>query len=396
MKSYPLAKPHIGTDEERAVLEVLRSGVLSMGPGVDAFEKEFARFVGTKHACAVSSGTAGLHLALIGAGIGPGDEVVTSPFSFVASANAILYVGAKPVFVDIEPFTYNIDPKKIEEKITKKTKAILVVHIFGQAADMAPIIQLAKKRRLKIVEDACESIGAMYGQGAKPSPEDSVARPAKGGFRGKGRMVGTFGESAVFAFYPNKQMTTGEGGMLVTNSKRRDALFRSLRNQGRGADMRWLFHERLGYNYRLDEMSAALGLVQLRKIRFLIRERQRIARWYHALLSPHHALLRPLPVAPGNTNTWFVYPVLLPRNARREGIIARLAKQGISAKPYLPSIHLFPFYRKRFGSKKGDFPVSEEVSARILALPFYIGLTKTAVAYIVNALVASVARTQVQ
>lgn len=377
---FPLAKPYIGKDEERAVLKVLRSGMLSMGPNVDAFEREFAKFVGTKYGCAVSSGTAGLHLALIGAGLGKGDEVITTPFSFVASANAILYVGATPVFADIDERTWNIDPKEIEKKITRKTKAILVVHIFGQSADMDPVMRIAKKHRLKVIEDACESVGARY-KGEKRG---------KGGRGRKGKMVGTFGESAVFAFYPNKQMTTGEGGIIVTNDGILDALFRSLRNQGRGADMRWFSHERLGYNYRLDEMSAALGFVQLRSIRFLIRERQRIAHWYHALLSLHRGSLQPLEVASGNTNTWFVYPVLLPKGARRDAVIARLAKKGISAKPYLPSIHLFPFYRKRFGFKKGDFPVSESVSARVLALPFYIGLTARDVKHIVNTLVQSV------
>ncbi len=390
---YPLARPYIGKEEERTVLEVLRSGVLSIGPKVEEFEKRFAKFVSTRHACAVSSGTAGLHLALIAAGVKEGDEVITTPFSFVASANAILYVGAKPVFVDIDPVTYNIDPKKIEEKITKKTRAILAVHIFGQAADMNPIMRLARKYRLKVIEDACESLGAVY-RGAKPNPKDSVAlgrphglaRSAKGGFRGKGKMVGTFGESGVFAFYPNKQMTTGEGGMIVTNDAKKDALFRSLRNQGRSADMQWLAHERLGYNYRLDEMSAALGLAQLERIDFLIRERQKIAAQYRALLSRHSGVIQPLTVAPGNTNTWFIYPILLPLGVSRKKVMTRMAERGISTKPYLPSIHLFPFYVKRFGFKKGDFPISESVSDRVLALPFYIGLKKSDVGYICQTL----------
>ena len=203
-------------------------------------------------------------------------------------------------------------------------------------------------------------------------------------------MVGTFGESAVFAFYPNKQMTTGEGGMIVTNRKKLDTLFRSLRNQGRGRDMQWLSHERLGYNYRLDELSAAVGLAQLRKLRFLIRERQRIAGWYLGCLSKQTSGIQPLTVASGNTNTWFVYPVLLPRGIRRDTVIMRMAKQGISTKPYLPSIHLFGFYRKRFGFRRGDFPISEEVSDRVLALPFYIGLTARDTGHIVNALVQSI------
>ncbi|KKU77983.1 MAG: Glutamine-scyllo-inositol transaminase [Parcubacteria group bacterium GW2011_GWA2_47_64] len=372
---YPLAKPHIGKEEERAVLKTLRSGVLSMGPAITEFEKRFARFVGTKYAVAVSSGTAGLHLALIGAGIKEGDEVITSPFSFVASANAILYVGATPVFTDVDPNTFNIDPMGIEKKITPRTKAILVVHIFGQSADMNQILALARKHKLKIIEDACESLGATY----------------KGGENGIARMVGTFGESGVFAFYPNKQMTTGEGGMIVTNSKKLCALLRSLRNQGRGKNMQWLSHERLGYNYRMDEMSAALGLVQLRKIRFLIRERQKIAVWYHRFLSKQACGIQPLKVAIGNTNTWFVYPVLLPSGVNRNSVVERMEKRGINTKPYLPSIHLFGFYKKRFGFKKGDFPISEEVSERVLALPFYIGLTKNDIGLIVDALTESLA-----
>src|SRR3990167_1866874 len=225
---YPIAKPYIGKEEKAVVAKVLRSGVLSIGPEVVAFEKAFALKLGTKFACAVSSGTAGLHLTMLAAGLKKGDEVLTSPFSFIASANAILYVGATPVFVDINPVSFNIDPDKIEEKITTKTKAILVVHIFGQSADMKPILKLANKYKLKVIEDACESLNASY----------------------HGKKVGTFGESAVFAFYPNKQMTTGEGGMIVTNDRSVDALCRSLRNQGRSGNMQWLDHERLGYNYR--------------------------------------------------------------------------------------------------------------------------------------------------
>jgi len=350
--------------EEKYVLEVLRSGVLSIGSKVEAFEKKFANFVGTKYACAVSSGTAGLHLVMIGAGIGPGDEVITSPFSFVASANSILYMGAKPVFADIDPVTYNMDPVKIEKKITKKTKAILVVHIFGQAADMVPIMKLAKKYNLKIIEDACESLGATH----------------------KGKKVGTFGESSVFAFYPNKQITTGEGGMIVTNDKKLDKLFRSLRNQGRSENMQWLDHERLGYNYRMDELSAAVGLAQIENIDFLLRERKRVAEFYNKFLSPYQDLLQVPEIADFNTHTWFVYVVLL-KNKNRDEIIRQLANKGVATKPYLPSIHLFSFYKELFGYKEGDFPVSENVSNRGLALPFYIGLKESDIKYICEKLV---------
>ncbi|MDO8594526.1 MAG: DegT/DnrJ/EryC1/StrS family aminotransferase [bacterium] len=374
---YPLAKPNIGKKEEQYVLEVLRSGVLSMGPKVDEFEKRFARFVGAKYAVAVSSGTAGLHLALIGAGIGDGDEVITSPFSFVASANSILFVGAKPVFVDIDPVTYNIDPKKIEAAITKKTKAILVVHILGQAADMDAIMTIAKKHKLKVIEDACESIGATYEKGERGRKE------------GKGKMVGTFGESAVFAFYPNKQMTTGEGGMVVTSDEKLYHEFRSLRNQGRSEHREWLDHERLGYNYRLDEMSAAVGLAQLERIEFLINERRKVAECYNAFLKDYGSEVQIPRTAEGNTHTWFVYVVLI-KERERNAVIAALAEQGIAAKPYFPSIHLFSFHRKRFGFKEGDFPVSESVSREALALPLYIGLTKKDISIICQAVLKAV------
>lgn len=356
MKKYPIAKPYITKEEEDLVLEVLRSGVLSIGPKIDQFERDFAARVGTKYACAVSSGTAGLHLAMIASGIGPGDEVITSPFSFVASANSILYVGAKPVFVDIDFKTYNLDPEKIEEKITDKTKAILVVHIFGQAADMDKIMRIAQKHNLKVIEDACESLDAKH----------------------KGKNVGTFGESAVFAFYPNKQMITAEGGMIVTDDLEKDKLFRSLRNQGRGDDMQWLDHQRLGYNYRMDELSAALGVAQLKKLDFLIGEKRKIASWYNDYLGKYPELVRIPHIAPDNIHSWFVYTILLQGNKlSRDEVILELVKQGVSAKPYLPSIHLFSFYREKFGYKEGDFPVSESVSNRTIAFPFYIGLEKS-------------------
>src|SRR3989338_988970 len=255
---YPIAKPYIGKEEKAVVAKVLRSGVLSIGPEVVAFEKAFALKLGTKFACAVSSGTAGLHLTMLAAGLKKGDEVLTSPFSFIASANAILYVGATPVFVDIDPKTYNIDVSKIEKAITTRTKAILPVHIFGQPAQMDEVVRIAGKHNLAIIEDACESLRAEY----------------------RGVQAGTFGVAGVFAFYANKQMTTGEGGMVVTNSKRMDELFRSLRNQGRAPNMQWLDHERLGYNYRMDEMSAALGLAQVEQLDFLVEKRKELAAWY--------------------------------------------------------------------------------------------------------------------
>lgn len=364
MKHFPTARPFIGKKEERYVLQALRSGILSIGPFVEKFEKLFAKTVGTKHACAVSSGTAGLHLGLIAAGVGKGDEVITSPFSFVASANAILYVGAKPVFIDIDPLTYNIDPKKIEAKITKRTKAIMPVHIFGQPADMGAIMRIARKHKIVVIEDACESLLSTY----------------------KGKKTGAFGQSAVFAFYANKQMTTGEGGMLVTNDKKVDALCRSLRNQGRAPNMQWLDHDRLGYNYRMDEMSAALGLAQLENIRSLIEKRREVARMYAEALKPLRHVIGIPSIARGSTHTWFVYVIAL-KNPRinRDAVIEALKKRGVHSKPYLPSIHLFKFY-KELGHRVGELPVSESVSERTLALPLYIGLTEKNIAHIAKIL----------
>ena len=360
MKKYQAARPYITKLEERYVLQVLRSGILSIGPFIERLEKAFARKMGMRFACAVSSGTAGLHLALIAAGIKEGDEVITTPFSFVASANAILYVGAKPVFADIDPKTYNIDPKNIERRITKKTKAILPVHIFGQPADMSAIMRIARKHKLIVIEDACESLLATY----------------------KKKKAGAFGQSAVFAFYPNKQMTTGEGGMIVTNDPKVDELCRSLRNQGRTPNMQWLDHKYLGYNYRLDEMNAAVGVAQLENIDFLIKKRQELAaRYSKALLPLAEHIVLPY-TAPGSTHTWFVYVVLLRnRKLNRDKVIMDLAKAGVQCKPYLPSIHLFEFYRK-LGHKPGEYPVSESTSERSFALPFYIGLTKKHISHI--------------
>ncbi|TSC91523.1 MAG: Glutamine--scyllo-inositol transaminase [Parcubacteria group bacterium Licking1014_17] len=359
-KTYPIARPFIDEDDKRSVLSVLDTPYLSIGPKVVEFEKKFADFIGTEHACAVNSGTAGLHLALITIGIGAGDEVITTPFSFVASSNAILYVGAKPVFVDIEPVTFNIDPEKIESKITSKTKAILVVHVFGQTADMGRIIKIARKYKLKIIEDACESIGAKY----------------------HGKKAGTFGNVAVFAFYPNKQMTTGEGGIIVTDNKRIHALCCSLRNQGRAANMGWLDHKYLGYNYRLDEMSAALGVSQIKKINFLINKKKEIAGWYNEFLKDSDVINPPV-IGPGRDHSWFVYVITVNKNRKqRDEIIKNLDKAGVHAKTYFPSIHLFSFYRKSFNFKRGDFPVSEKISNGSIALPFYIGISKDDVKYI--------------
>lgn len=365
---HPIAKPYIGKKEKKYVLEVLNSGALSLGPKHKEFEEKFAQKIGAKYACSVSSGTAGLHLTMIAANINAGDEVITTPFSFIASSNCILYVGAKPIFVDIDPITYNIDPTKIEKKINKKTKAILVVHIFGHPADMSAVVKIGKNYKLKIIEDACESIGAKH----------------------NGKNVGTFGETAVFAFYPNKQMTTGEGGMIITNNLKTHKLCCSLRNQGRAENMQWLDHKYLGYNYRMDELSAAVGLAQLEKLDKMIAERRKIAKWYNSCLSPHKNLIQIPKVANRNEHTWFVYVIkLLNTKIKRDKVIQILDKNGISTKPYLPSIHLFDFYKKKFGYKKGDFPISEDISSNSLALPFYIGLKEKDIKDISNLLIST-------
>lgn len=354
MNIYPVSLPSIGKEEEQAVLEVLRSGHLSLGPKHVEFEKKFAEAIGTRFACSVNSGTSGLHLAMLAAGIGSGDEVITSPFSFVASSNSILFVGATPVFVDIEERTGNMDASLIEAAITEKTKAILVVHIFGQMCDMEKVMEIAKRRNLIVIEDACESVLASR----------------------NGRKAGTIGQSAVFAFYPNKQMTTGEGGMIVTDDERVYKLCKSLANQGRADNMQWLDHQYLGYNYRMDEMSAALGVEQLKKLPRFIAERKQIAKWYdEAFATAGTPVITPW-VAPENDHTYFVYVVQLPEHIDRDRMIGSLKEAGVMTKPYLPSIHLFGFYREKFGYKEGAFSVSEKVSRRSIALPIYIGLTR--------------------
>lgn len=358
MRKIQIAKPYIDKEDIAGVLKVLKSGWLSLGPKYQEFEREMASFVGCRYALAVSSGTAALHLGVKALGLRAGDEVITSPFSFVASSNVLLYEGAKPVFVDIEKTTFNIDPIKIERAINQKTKAILPVHIFGQSADMDPIIRISKKYRLKVLEDACESLGATY----------------------KGKMVGTEGDIGTYAFYPNKQMTTGEGGMIVTNSKKIYDLCDSLRNQGRADNGEWLVHQRLGYNYRMDEMSASLGITQLKKINWMIEQKRKIVSWYNQALNGIEGV-EILQVGPNRTHSYFVYVVRI-KNGQRNKLMDKLGKIGIQTKPYLPVIHLQPFMIKMFGYKKGDFPIAERVAKESLALPIYIGMTSKDIEYI--------------
>ena len=355
----PLAKPYIGEEEVTEVTKVVKSGWLSIGPYLKKFEEETAKFAGTKYAIAVNSGTSGLHLCVKAAGIKQGDEVITSPFSFIASSNPIIFEGGKPVFVDVDEKTYNMRPELIEEAITEKTKAILPVHIFGQSCEMDEIMKIAEEHDLKVIEDACESIGATY----------------------KGKKVGTFGESAVFAFYPNKQMTTGEGGVIVTDSEKVTKLSRSYRNQGRGEVEEWLDHVRIGYNFRMDEMSAAVGTVQMKRLPWMIKERQRIAETYNKKLGKIDGVITPY-TAPHNTNTWFVYTIRVDEGINRDKAMEYLNKNGVASKPYFPSLHLQPIYKELLPYKEGDFPVSEAISKSILALPFFITLTNEEIEYV--------------
>jgi perosamine synthetase len=351
-RPIPLSAPWVDGREEELVLETLRSGQLSLGPMVDRFEAALAERVGAPRVAAVSSGTAGLHLCMRLAGVGPGDEVVTTPFSFVASANCVLYEGATPVFADVDPRTLNLDPAAVEAAITPRTKAILPVHVFGYPAELAELEALAERQGLAVVEDACEALGAEY----------------------RGRPVGSSGRPAVFAFYPNKQMTTGEGGAVAVATEEEWALLKSLSNQGRSDSGEWLTHSRLGYNYRLDDLSAALGLAQLERLDEILAARAEVAGRYGELLAGVDGVEAPLPDDAEHRRSWFVYVVRLAAGIDRNGVMARLAEESVASKPYLPSIHLQPFYRERFGYREGMLPASEDASARSLALPFHARL----------------------
>jgi perosamine synthetase len=351
-REIPLSAPWIDGREEELVLEALRSGRLSLGPMVDRFEDALAERVGARRVAAVSSGTAGLHLCMRLAGVSPGDEVVTTPFSFVASANCALYEGATPVFADVDPRTLNLDPAAVEAAITPRTRAIVAVHIFGYPAELAELEEVASRHGLALVEDACEALGAEY----------------------RGRPVGSSGRPAVFAFYPNKQMTTGEGGAVAVATDDEWELMKSLSNQGRSDSGEWLTHARLGYNYRLDDLSAALGLAQLERLDEILASRAGVARRYDDLLAGIDGVERPRADDADHRRSWFVYVVSVAPGIDRNGVIARLAEDGVASKPYLPSIHLQPYYRERFGYREGMLPVAEGASARSLALPFHARL----------------------
>ncbi|HEX4363382.1 MAG TPA: DegT/DnrJ/EryC1/StrS family aminotransferase [Solirubrobacteraceae bacterium] len=346
----PLARPVLGRAEEDAVIDVLRSGQLSLGPCVPAFERAFAGRLGVAHACAVSSGTAGLHLGLRAAGVRDGDEVVTSPFSFVASANAALYERARPVFADIDPRTLNLDPAAAAAAVTSRTTAILPVHIFGYPADLPAFERLG----LPIVEDACEALGAVHADGTP---------------------VGGRGHAAVFGFYANKQLTTGEGGMVTTGDAEVKQRIDSERNQGRAPDMGWLDHDRLGFNYRLTDIASAIGLAQLDRLDEMLADRAAAAALYREALAGIEGLDLPCEDSGGDRRGWFVFVVQLPRGVDRDPTIRALRERAIQSKPYLPAIHLMSYYRETFGHREGEFPVCEDVAARSVALPFFPGLS---------------------
>lgn len=365
MYKIPLSNPDITEREIRAVLDVLKTSHLSLGKKYIEFEKIIAKFSGVRYAVTVNSGTSGLHLIIRALGIGNGDEVITTPFSFIASSNSILFEKAKPVFVDIDEKTYNIDVKKIEEKITSKTKAILVVDVFSQPADWDALNKIAKKYKLHLIEDSAEALGSEY----------------------KNKKCGSFGDAGVFAFYPNKQITTGEGGVILTNNKKIYELCRSMANQGRKVkDGKWLEHVMLGYNYRLDEMSCALGVVQMKRIKEIISKRVEVARLYNKKLENVSGLEVPY-IRSGNKLSWFVYVVKLAENfagAKRDKIIKKMDERGIQCSNYFQTIHLQPFYKNAFGFKAGDFPIAEDISKRTIALPFFNNLTEKQIDFVVK------------
>ena len=363
--AIPLARPVLGREEEQAVIDVLRSGQLSLGPRVGEFERAFAQRVRARHASAVSSGTAGLHLALRAAGVTDGDEVVTSPLSFVASANVVVYERARPVFADIDPVTLNLDPDAAAAAVTARTRALLPVHIFGFPADLPAFERLAASHDLAIIEDACEALGGVHADGVP---------------------VGGRGHPAAFGFYANKQMTTGEGGMVTVGDAALKERIDSERNQGRAPDMDWLDHDRLGFNYRLSDLACAMGLVQLQRLDELLAARMDAAALYREALGGVEGLDLPCPDSGGNVRGWFVYVVALPRGVDRDGVVMALRDRGIPSKPYLPAIHLMTFYRERFGHREGEFPVCEDVARRSLALPFFPGLGEGQVERVAGAL----------
>jgi perosamine synthetase len=363
MRQIPLSRPDVTEADIDAVVEVLRTPHLSLGPKLPEFEAAVCRYTGARYATAVNSGTAALHLAVRALGIGDGDEVITTPFSFVASANCILFERATPVFVDIDPVTLNIDPRAVEAAITPRTRAILPVHVFGVPADMDAIADVAARHRLHVIEDACEAIGARW----------------------KGRSCGTMGDAGTFAFYPNKQMTTGEGGVVITDNPELDAVMKSLRNQGRGAAAGWLQHERLGFNYRLADINCALGLSQLSRIDEILAARARVADTYRRHLARFEQIQLPVDSAPHSDISWFVYVIRLrgASEARRNAFLEHLRARGVACSAYFPPIHLQPYFQD-MGYARGRFPLTEAVADTTVALPFFNQLSEDDIRHVAS------------
>jgi perosamine synthetase len=362
-----MSLPDLDDTDVQAVVGVLRSGRLALGPQTAEFERSIARYVGVEHAVAVSSGTAALHLVAKALGIGARDEVLVPSFTFAASVNAFLYEGATPVFVDIEPDTYNLDPQALERKITPRTKAIMAVDVFGHPAEWEQILSIAARHGLKVIDDSCEALGAEF----------------------KGRKLGGLGDAAAFAFYPNKQITTGEGGMILTNNSKVASLCRSLGNQGRAEMNSWLEHERMGYNYRIDEMSAALGLSQLKRIETFLQKRERVADSYTERLRKLDWVRPPL-VKPYVRMSWFVYVVTLAEGLKRDRVMQRMEARGVPVRGYFSPVHLQPYILDRFGSSAGDLPVTESIAQRTIALPFHNNLTEADIERVVVTLAQAV------
>lgn len=360
-----LSSQDITEAEIQAVLAVLRSDRLSLGPRIPEFEAEFTKRLGVRHAIACSSGTAGLHMCWRALGVGAGDEVITTPFSFIASSNSILFDGGKPVFVDIDPQTWQIDPARVEGAITPRTKALLPVDVFGVTPDMDALWTIARRHDLRVLEDSCEALGATY----------------------QDRPAGTLGEAGVFGFYPNKQMTTGEGGMVVTNDDDIAFMVRSLRNQGRDPEGGWLAHPRLGYNYRMTDIQAAIGIVQMHRLDEILAKRDRVAELYRQRLAGESRLsMQRVPA--GHTISWFVFVVRLSddyKQGQRDDILRKLQAAGVGSNVYFPPIHLQPFYQE-MGYRPGQFPITEGLAARTIALPFHNHLTEGDVDHVVKTL----------
>ena len=361
-----LSRPDITDNEIEAVCEVLRSPNLSLGPKLPEFEAAFADYIGTKRAVAVNSGTSGLFMCMTALGIKPGDEVITTPFTFIASATAVMMAGAAPVFVDIDPASLNIDPAKIESAITENTKAVLPVEIFGNPAGFDKVCRVAQQHNLPVVEDSCEALGSAL----------------------NGKKVGTFGTMSVFGFYPNKQITTGEGGMILTDDDSLADICLSLRNQGRSKGDNWLTHERLGYNFRISDINCALGITQLSRIEQIKSKRRQVAEWYRQMLADDERIIVPAEQQ-GCDMSWFVFVVRLAdrfTQEQRDRVLQEMIKRGIQVGNYFPPVHLQPVMVRRYGYKKGDFPITENVCKSTIALPFYNNLSKDQVTTVSAAL----------